>query len=92
MKPLRYFFMGLIYVGVFGFFGVLFLVTGIDIYRAGVIAWFFGGGIGDAFRIFGLALMQPLSWGFLALAGVGVLGSYAVHKRLARSELPDEPN
>ncbi len=89
MKVLGYFFNGMTYLGSFGFVAVLFLVTGIHVYRVGVIAWFFAGGIGDAYEIFGAALMQPISWGLLGIAGIGFLGKYQIAKRLDRRDLPD---
>lgn len=92
MKALLYFFIGLMYLGVFGYCGMLLLTTAIHIYQVGPIEWFFGGGIGDAIQIWMENLMQPITWVFIASAGVGFFGVYQVGKRMPRPEPLDEPS
>lgn len=88
MKILGYFFSSLVYIGAAGILLILFLATGLHVYRKGLIAFLFGLSF-DEFSILATVLAQPLSWILAVIAGVGILGKGYVEKRGAPSVPPD---
>jgi len=80
MKILGYFFSSLVYVGAGGILLILFLVTGLHVYRKGLIAFLFGLSF-DELEILTTVLAQPLSWILAVIAGVGLLGKGYLAKR-----------